>query len=133
MIESNSFKMSCGAEAKMEFINEMLYDEFDTNIKLIGFTNGVYNLDPNLFRKGTVEDKVSMTTRYNFSEDFDNEKMEFIDQMIDGNFSTKETSRWFKTHLGSMISDGNKEENGYFWFGNGRDGKGTLDNLLIKC
>ena len=53
--------------------------------------------------------------------------------MIDGYFSTKETSRWFKKHLGSMISDGNKEEKGYFWVGNGRNGKGTLDNLLIKC
>ena len=68
MIESNGFKMSCVAEAKMEFINETLSKQLDTNIKLIGFSNGVYDLDQNTFRKGTVEDKVSMTTRYNFSE-----------------------------------------------------------------
>ena len=34
MIESNSFKMSCVAEAKMEFINQTLSKELDINIKL---------------------------------------------------------------------------------------------------
>ena len=100
MIESNSFKVSCVAESKMEFINETLAKELDTNINLIGFTNGVYDLEQNKFQKGTVEDKVSMTTRYDFSEDYDTEKTEFIDQMIDGYFSTKETSRWFKKTFG---------------------------------
>ena len=52
MIESNSFKMSCVAEAKMESINKTLYNELDPNINLIGFTNGVYDLEQNVFRKG---------------------------------------------------------------------------------
>jgi putative DNA primase/helicase len=43
-----------------------------------------------------------------------------------------ETARWFKKHLGSLLVAGNKEEKGYFWVGDGRNGKGTIDAMLIS-
>lgn len=131
-IESNSFKLSCVSEAKQDFMNENLFKELDMKDHLIGFTNGVYDLETMSFRVGNVEDKISMTTGYDYSSDYDNEKFEFIDTMINGYFETAETARWFKKHLGSLLIGGNKEEKGYFWVGNGRNGKGTIDSLLIN-
>jgi P4 family phage/plasmid primase-like protien len=132
MIESNSFKMGCVAEAKQDFMNENLYRDLDSKIHLVGFNNGVYDLEVMAFRTGTVEDKVSMTTRFDFDENYELEKFDFIDEMINGYFSTLETARWFEKHMGSLVGGGNKEEKGFFRVGNGRNGKGTLDNLLIK-
>ncbi len=132
LIENNGFKMGCVAEAKQDFMNETLYKDLDTIDNLIGFTNGVFDLNTMEFRKGTIDDKVSMTTRFNYDDNLDEEKLDFIDEMIDGYFETAETSRWFKKHLGSLLIGGNKEEKGYFWVGNGRNGKGTIDGLLIN-
>ena len=134
MIESNSFKMGCVAEAKQDFMNENLYRDLDSKNHLVGFKNGVYDLEVMAFRTGTVEDKVSMTTRFDFDENYEQETFDFIDEMINGYFTSLqvETARWFKKHMGSLLGGGNKEEKGYFWVGNGRNGKGTLDNLLIK-
>jgi P4 family phage/plasmid primase-like protien len=131
-IESNHFKMGCVSEAKQDFMNETLYKELDTKDNLLGFNNGVFDLKTSSFRIGTIHDKISMTTGYNYTDNYNKENFEFIDKMIDGYFKTAETARWFKKHLGSLLVAGNKEEKGYFWVGNGRNGKGTLDGLLIN-
>jgi len=70
---------------------------------LVGQKIGVYDLDLMSFRTGNVEDKVSMTTRldFDFDEDYDADKLDFIDEMINGYFTTLETARWFKKPLGS--------------------------------
>lgn len=40
----------------------------DTNTNLIGFTNGVYDLDTFMFRDGCPEDSISMYTKYDYIE-----------------------------------------------------------------
>jgi len=82
MIESNSFKMGCVAEAKQDFMNENLYCDLDSKNHLLGLKNGVCDLEVMGFRTGTVEDKVSMTTRFDFDENYEQEKFDFIDEMI---------------------------------------------------
>ena len=132
-VENNSFKLACVSEAKQDSMNENLYKELDTKDHLIGFNNGVYDLEHGEFRIGTVEDKISMSVGYDYSPDYDDVDYKFIDDTINGYFKDAETARWFKKHLGSLIEGGNKEETGYFWVGNGRNGKGTIDGLLINA
>ena len=108
-LEGNFFKMGCIAEAKTEFIDENLATELDKNIYLLGFTNGVFDLKTFTFRKGTIEDKVSMTTQYDFCE-CTNNKLDVFENLIDGYFKTKETSHYFKKHLGSLLEGINSEE-----------------------
>jgi len=126
-IESVSFQQQSVKSAKQQFINEYLHDELDKNDYLIGFVNGVYDLKENKFRKGTIEDKVSLTTRYawNDSTDYD-----FFELLINSLFETREMADYFKKHIGSFLEASNKEEKIYFWNGKGRNGKGTIDTLL---
>jgi P4 family phage/plasmid primase-like protien len=136
-LEGNSFKVSCVEEAKQEFIDRHLLENLNKDQTLIGFTNGVFDLKTGMFRKGTVNDKVSMTTGYDYVKEekdcFSPENQELLENLFNGYFKTKETAHYFKKHLGSILEGGNKEEKIYFWVGSGRNGKGTTDTMIREC
>jgi P4 family phage/plasmid primase-like protien len=129
-LETYSFKMSCFNEMKQDFLNRSLISEMDNNPMLIGFNNGIYDLRDHHFRKGNFEDKVSMTTGNDFVEAVSQVNIDFFDDLFDNYFRCTATSGYFKKHLGSLLEGGNKEQKCYFWCGNGRNGKGTTDQLL---
>ena len=61
------------------------------------------------------------------------ERVKYIDDLITNYFEFEDVAVWFKKHLGSLLQGGNKEEKAYFWTGKGRNGKGTIDHLLITA
>jgi P4 family phage/plasmid primase-like protien len=131
LLENQSFLKQCVEFSRKHFLNEKLETTLDLNETLVGFNNGVYDLKNFTFRKGTIEDCVSITTGYDFNDiELTNSDIEFFDNLIDSWFEDKETSYWFKKHVASCIEPGNKEEKIYFWVGSGRNGKGTMDTLL---
>lgn len=139
LIENTTFKKNCVEEAKGIFLDRNLYESLNQNQKLIGFKNGVYDLETGTFRKGEVADKVSMTTGYDYEHidtdiDYDyNYSQQYLEDLFDGYFKNAETAHYFKKHLGSILEGGNKEEKCYFWVGSGRNGKGTTDTMLRKA
>ena len=131
LLENQSFLKNCVDFSRKRFLNEKLEQELDLNEHLVGFSNGVYNLETFEFRKGTIEDRVSITTGYEYIDtELSHEDINFFDTLIDTWFEDTETSYWFKKHIASCIQPGNKEEKIYFWVGSGRNGKGTIDTLL---
>ncbi len=46
------------------FYKEGIMEEFDMNNDLIGFENGIYDLNNNLFREGRPEDYMTLSTKY---------------------------------------------------------------------
>ena len=115
-LETHGFLKSCVDFSKQKFINETLEDELDLNETLVGFNNGVYDLKEYIFRKGTISDKVSITTGYDYCDiDLTIKDISFFDSLIDSWFEDQETSYWFKKHIASCIAPGNKEEKIYFW------------------
>jgi hypothetical protein len=132
-LESSQFQMGCITQLKLCYNDEYLFDKLDLNQNLIGFTNGIYDLKNDLFRVGTIEDMVSMDVGYDYKPIIDDNKTLFFDNLINGYFRTPETARWFKKHLGSLIQGGNTDEKAFFWTGNGRNGKGTIDTILMNA
>ena len=45
------------------FYKEGIMEEFDTNNNLIGFENGIYDLEHNVFREGRPEDNITLSTK----------------------------------------------------------------------
>ena len=133
LIENSQFKKNCVEEAKGIFLDRTLFENLNKNQKLIGFNNGVFDLETGTFRKGEVTDKVSMTTGYDYKHEICPENQKTLEKLFDGYFNTAETAHYFKKHLGSILEGGNKEEKIYFWVGSGRNGKGTTDTMLRKC
>ena len=125
--QGNQFMRNTIDMLRMLFLDESLYSKLDKNLKLVGFKNGVYDLDQKCFRIATRNDYVSITTGHDYSEECNHE---YFDKLIDSIFENKERADWFKVFLGSLIVGGNPEEKCYFLVGNGRNGKGTLDSLI---
>jgi putative DNA primase/helicase len=128
-LENHKYKVNCILASREEFHEPNLADKLDQNQNLLGFENGVYDLETLQFRTGTISDMVSKSVGYDFVESGEADIQVFED-LISEYFSDQSTIRWFKKHLGSLICGGNPEEWAYFWTGFGRNGKGTLEGLL---
>lgn len=125
--QSNQFMKHTTEMLRVEFLDETLYSKLDKNLKLIGFNNGVYDLNEMRFRLATREDYVSITTGHDYSDECNHE---YFDALIESIFENAERAAWFKVFLGSLIVGGNPEEKCYFMVGPGRNGKGTIDSLI---
>ena len=65
------------------FYEPRFEDKLDANPKLLGFENGVYDLDNDEFREGRPEDYVSLSAGINYIEyDVDNPYIEEIDDFM---------------------------------------------------
>ena len=129
-LENNTFKKACVDESKQEFIDRDLLNQLDKNVNLIGFKNGVYDCENDVFRVGTVDDKISMTTGYDYNPNVNQDNQQLLEHLFNEYFKEPETAHYFKKHLGSVLMGGNREEKVYFWVGTGRNGKGTTDTLF---
>jgi putative DNA primase/helicase len=99
---------------------------------IIGFDNGVYDLKEKIFRKATIEDCVSWSVGYDYVDESecDPDTLAYLENFVFSLFENRDTGSYFLKHIGSFLFGGNKEELIHFWVGNGRNGKGTVDDLL---
>lgn len=106
-------------------------DEFlkklDTNKYLIGFNNGVYDLENGLFREGRPEDMVSMTTGYDYIPyDPMDSKVTMIYEMFKKIFVNPEVKEYMWAILGSCLLGENPRQEVYFLTGVGSNGKSVI-------
>jgi len=113
-------------ECKYLFYLEKFEEKLDSRTNLIGFENGVYDLETFEFREGRPEDYISFSTNINYVP-YD-----------DGNVIAKEVNNFLskvltKSHmkeyvlllLSSFLNGGIKEERFHIWTGSGCFAKGT--------
>ena len=122
------------------------YKKLDSTTKLIGFTNGVYDLEESEFRKGRPEDFISFTTgiRYLDYDKTDPKFMyvvTFLNKVIDSMFpddcpvcKAKKEKCGLKNYILLLLStflDGStKDEQFHIWIGSGANGKSLLVELF---
>jgi phage/plasmid-associated DNA primase len=108
---------------KRDFVKKL-----DANIHLIGFNNGVYDLNKNEFRVGRYDDFITMSVNYDFQEnhtDKYNELLKFLEDIQ----PNKEERDYMLTYL-SIGLVGNLLELFTILTGCGRNGKSKLIELL---
>lgn len=113
----------CKKNNKRDFVSKL-----DSKQNLIGFENGIYDLEKLEFRAGIPEDLITMTTGYKYSDKYTdkfNDLMKFLEDIQPNN----EERNYMLTYL-SIGLFGNLLELFTILTGNGRNGKSKIIELL---
>ena len=126
-------------ECKEGFKKDNFMDILDLNKYLIGFKNGVYDLQKGYFRNGIPTDYISMCTNYDYIEYNKNDPIfqevkNFI-KTIQPDITKEDTQRrkYLKRFMSSILQGVNSDETFHIFTGTGRNGKSKLVELLEKA
>ena len=124
------FKNIIIKECRELFYDINFIDKLDKNPKLLGFNNGVYDLNTHQFRTGLPSDYLSISTNYDFDNDDDNEIQTYLMDFIKSIMKNDEMVLYI-LKVSAYMLDGEKYlEQLWFFTGNSRNAKSTYCNLL---
>jgi P4 family phage/plasmid primase-like protien len=117
---------------------ETYRDEFlqkiDSNVNLIGFTNGVLDLTTCTFRPGRPDDMISKTTGYEYTEyDEDDDKIQRIMSVFEKIYTNPEVREYMWAVMATNLKGENWLQQIYFLNGTGANGKSLLTKWLAKA
>jgi P4 family phage/plasmid primase-like protien len=117
---------------------ETYRDEFlqkvDSNVNLIGFTNGVLDLTSCAFRPGRPDDMISKTTGYEYMEyDEDDDKIQRIMSVFKKIYTNPEVLEYMWAVMATNLKGENWLQQIYFLNGTGANGKSLLTKWLAKA
>ena len=106
-------------------------EKLDSNPSLLGFENGVFDLETEEFREGRPEDYISMSTGINFIEfDEDNPYVHEINDFMSKVLTNKQVRDYVWSLFASMLDGANRDEKFHIWTGSGSNGKSKIVELL---
>ena len=131
---NNTFKKTLMDECKPLFYDDTFDRKLDENINLIGFDNGVYDLEQNIFREGRPDDYITLSTRSYYQKWSDrnpyrNKIMEFLAQII----PNARVRQYFIHALCTCLCGDNREEKLYVLTGCGSNGKSLTMDLMYHA
>jgi|688.fasta_scaffold07965_18 P4 family phage/plasmid primase-like protien len=132
-IRDISFKNKLMDELRMNFSNDKFLQNLDTNMKLIGFNNGIYDLNSMTFRDGRPEDYVSLSTQIDYPDFEYNDEEETIieiNNFFKQIFPNSDTLRYTLKLFASFLDGNNPNEEFYVFTGGGGNGKSKLIELF---
>jgi putative DNA primase/helicase len=129
-MQQTSFKESLIKESSEMFFDPGFEQKLDANKKLIGFTNGVYDLENHEFRQGFPSDFLTMSTGYDFILEDDAQIQTDLMAFVTS-FMPNEAMKEYILKVCAYMLDGSKYmECLWFFTGSGRNSKGTFCILL---
>jgi P4 family phage/plasmid primase-like protien len=130
----SGIKLNC---LEIEFYNENFYKIIDQDKDLIGFENGIFDLNLMEFRSGSSSDYVSLSTGYDYKyHDPGDPVYQELVTLISQILPEPETRHFTLKSLASCLDGHNRDENFYIWSGknaSGGNGKSTITELLTKA
>lgn len=109
--------------------NPKFFENLDTSPYMIGFNNGVYDLNQMKFRDGKSEDMIAMSCNYDFKQEYSKYKdnlLTFLNDILPNN----DDREYFLTYLSSALIGLNVCEFFTILTGKGRNGKSKLIDLI---
>ena len=131
-LKKHAYKDRIIAECASEFYVEKFEEKLDENHYLIGFENGIYDLQKSIFRQGYPEDYVSFSTKYEYIEFSENDKIVIeVHKFIESIQPEPEMKNYLLSFISSLLDGYNKEQKFIFWTGEkGSNGKSTIVELI---
>lgn len=132
-LKKASFQASVMIEAAMLFNVEKIDEKMDSNTHLVGFENGVYDLDAMEFRDGRPEDFISITTGINYIPyDESNPYMEGIRTFFGQVFLNENVREYVLRLFASFLHGDIREERFHVWTGGGSNAKSKTLELFQR-
>jgi P4 family phage/plasmid primase-like protien len=129
-LKITSFKSAVMTECKELFYREKFDSKLDTNPNLIGFDNGVYDLQVGVFREGRPEDNITLSTGYNYVEyHVDDEDIIEVVTFLRKVFVNVKLRKYFMRYMSSCLMGGNI--NKHFMIFTGRKGN-NAKSVTVK-
>ena len=130
-LKNTPFKDNIMKECRELFYAEKFEDKLDSKCHLLGFLNGVYDLQAFEFRDGRPDDYISLSCGINFVESNPQHKCHIDIRNFISQIFPKQTLREYVLLLLSSFLNGNiREERFHIWTGTGANGKSKLIDLF---
>jgi P4 family phage/plasmid primase-like protien len=131
-LKKTSFKNSVMQECKELFYVEGFEQNLDTNPNLIGFENGVYDLDTMVFREGHPDDNVTLSTGYEYDEfDVEHPDVKNVIRFLQQVFVNVKLRKYFRRYMATCLSGGNINKHFMIFTGRrGNNGKSVTVKLM---
>ena len=130
-LKRTSFKKSVIQECNELFHDSKFEERLDKNLNLVGFENGIYDLEELEFRDGLPEDYISYSCKISYyNHDEDDEDIIQVNEFMKQVLPKKSVREYVWTLLGSFIWGKNKNEKFHIWTGCGGNGKSKLIELF---
>jgi len=128
---NNNFKKTLIDECKCLFYDATLEQKLDSNIHLIGFENGIYDMEQGSFREGRPDDYVTLSTKndyhkWNDKNPYNAPLFKFFSQVL----PNEKVRTYFLNALCTCLSGETKEEKLYIMTGSGSNGKSLTMDLM---
>ncbi len=135
-LQLTSFRKKVLDASAKRFHDYKFKSKLDTNLDLIGFENGVYDLatsQNSIFRDGQPEDYISISTGIDYQEfDMDDKRVLEVMKFFEEIQPDKKVRNYLLTCLASCLS-GRQDETFYIWLRlTGSNGTTTLEKLIQK-
>lgn len=130
-LKKGPYKERIIKECALLFLENDFESKLDQNNYLVGFTNGVYDLRRGIFRKGSSEDMIGKSVGYAYKEfSKDDNVIKEIETFIENIQPDKDMRDYLMAYCASFLEGSNKDQKFMIWTGKGKNGKGTLIDLL---
>jgi len=119
-------------ELKLLYRDDKIYEKMDSvNPYLIGFENGVYDLEHDEFRNAKPDEYISCTTQYEYKKADPLLKIEAM-KIFESIFSDPLEMNYVMKQLSLGLYGGNPQEQFYIWRGSAANGKSLLRDIVQK-
>lgn len=135
-LKETSFKKNLMVECAELFHDKSrkFYNELDSNLNLLGFNNGIFDLVNEEFRNGRPEDLISMSTNIDYiAYDKNSKEVKEINKFLTEILTNKNVRDYVIHLMGTFLSGSTKNEKFHVWSGSGGNGKSKLIELLERA
>jgi phage/plasmid-associated DNA primase len=130
-LENTHFKDTTLKACAHKLFDPRFVDRLDVADHLIGFDNGVYDVDAGVFRAGRADDFLTMSTGYDFAVDDDPVILDELQRFLASVQATPEATEYLTSVLAYSLHGFKFLETLWFFTGkSGRNGKGLTCTLM---
>ena len=130
---NNSYKTCLMKEVYELFFVEGFEDLLDTNTQLIGFNNGVFDLDAMEFREGRPEDCITLGTGHDYTPyDPEDPMIQKVERIVRQIHTQDDIREYILKMLASCLSGQVKQHLFHLFTGCGSNGKSQLTDMFMQ-